>query len=97
MYARVMSAQVDPDQLDRLIKIVCESSLNDSRQHRGFRGAYGLVDRSNGHGMLITLWDTAEDLEDVEASGILGNALAGVMSCLDGPAIRETYEVAIES
>jgi quinol monooxygenase YgiN len=97
MYARVISAQVDPKQLERLVEIVRDDSLRGSREHRGFRGAYGLVDRSNGRGMLITLWETAEDLEDVEASGYLAHALSQVMGYLHGPAVRETYEVAFEA
>jgi heme-degrading monooxygenase HmoA len=97
MYARVLTAQVQPDQLDNLIKAIMNSGLADAEAYPGFRGTYGLVDRSTGRGMLITLWESARDLEEVEASGILARTLSEIIGCLEGPAVRETYEVAIES
>ena len=97
MFARVMSGQVHPDQLDHLLELVRNSSLGDPEQHPGFNGVYGLVDRSSRHGMLITLWESTGDLEHAEASGVLASVMTQVMRCLNGPAIRETYEVAIEA
>ena len=97
MFARVMSTQVHPERLDHMIEIIRNSSLGDSQQQSGFNGVYGLVDRSSGRGMIITLWESAEDLENAEASGVLSHALSQVLGCMRGPAICETFEVAVAS
>jgi hypothetical protein len=95
MYARVISAQVAPDRLDELNRILEDVVAPAARAQAGFEGALTLIDRSTGKGMMITLWSTAADLAAGEASGYLGRQLAVVAPWLLSAAIRETYEADI--
>jgi hypothetical protein len=96
MYARVMSAKVEPGQVEALLRALRESVVPCASEQRGYQGAFGLLDHSSSRGMLVTLWDSASDLEMTERGGCLGSQLAEVSAFLDGPAISETFEVVIE-
>lgn len=93
MYARVISAQVAPENLDDLLQVLQDVVAPAARAQAGFEGVLTLTDRATGKGMMITLWATAADLAAGEASGYLGRQLATVAPWLLGAAVRETYEV----
>lgn len=93
MHARVLSGNVILDALPALKRTLEESILPCAREQPGFRGAVGLVDHSTGRGMLIIWWESAEALTASECEGALSRHLATVSRYLDGPAVRETYEI----
>ncbi len=96
MHARVMSAKIKRDSIQRLERVMREVVLPAVAEQRGYRGGWGLVDSSTGNGLLVTFWETAKDLEETESSGFLTTQLTRVNKYLDGPAIRETFEVILE-
>jgi heme-degrading monooxygenase HmoA len=93
MHARMVTAQVKPGSLKEVEKLVHEVLLPAAAEQRGNRGGWGLVDPSTARGMVITFWETAQDLENTECNGFLLTQLARVSKYLDGPVVRETYEV----
>lgn len=93
MHARMTSGKVKPDSVERLEKVVREVVLPAAAAQHGYRGGWGLIDRSTCRGVLITFWETPRDLEETECSGFLASQLARVNKYLDGPAIRESFEV----
>ncbi len=95
MYARMISVTIQPGHEDDLVGIVTTAILPVTREQEGFVDAVGLVDRSTGRGMLITLWEDARCLESSEATGYLSAQLTRARPYLAGPEIRETFEVAI--
>jgi heme-degrading monooxygenase HmoA len=95
VYARVVSAQVAPDRMDELERVLREVVVPTAEAQRGFQEAMVLLDSATGKGMMITLWATAADLAAGEASGYLVRQLATVAPLLRGAAVRETYEVAV--
>src|SRR5262245_47595987 len=58
MYAQVVQGGTTLDQRDEMDRIVQEGLLPALRQEPGFVSATNLVDRVNGHGMMIMLWET---------------------------------------
>lgn len=96
MHARVMSAKIKPGCQEKLERLMRDVVLPASAEQRGYRGGWGLVDPSTGNGMVVTFWETARDLEETEFSGFLTSQLTKVSKYLDGPAIRETFEVILE-
>ncbi len=96
MHARVMSAKIKPGCLEELERLMRDVVLPASAEQHGYEGGWGLVDPSCRHGMLVTFWATARDLEATESGGFLTSQLARVSQYLDGPAVRETFDVILE-
>jgi hypothetical protein len=64
MYARVATFEGDPNEADRAIEFVREQQESDSPPP-GLENAKGmmmLIDRQNGRGLGITLYETEEDM-----------------------------------
>ena len=93
MFARVITAQAGAEGLDGAIRLAGQQ-LPGARQQPGFKGYYLLTDAEAGKLVIISLWDTREQMDAVTAgagpSGIRGQ---------HNPATRlttlhlETYEV----
>ncbi len=96
MHARVLSAKIKKGCLEQLEHEVRDVILPSVSQQHGYCGGWGLVDQSTGNGMLVTFWETAIDLEETECGGVLAAHLTRVNRFLDGPAVRETFEVMLE-
>ena len=93
MHARVLSGQVQIEAFEEFERVIEEAVLPCAREQQGFRGGRGAVDRVTGRGVLITYWASAEDLSATESDGYLNTQVARVVSYLDGPAVRESFEV----
>jgi len=59
VFARVVTAVLDPDKLDAAMR-VSRTQLPGARQQPGFSGFYLLADRESGRLMTISLWETQE-------------------------------------
>jgi heme-degrading monooxygenase HmoA len=66
MYARHVTVQGSPDRVDDAIRALKERVLPALRECEGFRGQLFLVDRANGKGIGISLWDTEENMNASE-------------------------------
>ena len=56
MHARVM--RVELGDADRGIAYVRDQIVPSARQQPGIVAAYWLVDRANGHGVAVTIWES---------------------------------------
>jgi heme-degrading monooxygenase HmoA len=93
MFARVIATQATPDQLDAAITLA-RDQLPAATGQPGFRGFYLLTDDETGKVMTISLWETREQLDTVEAQA------AGIRHeeapALGAPSLSvETYEVTL--
>lgn len=98
MHARLTSIQLQPGMTDRLADMFNESVLPASRTQAGFRGGMVLADPATGKTIVVSLWESRDDLEAGEASGYYVeqvSKLAGV-GLFAGPPVRETYEVKLQ-
>lgn len=68
MFARVQTFHQPAEKLDELTKVAREQ-LPSAHELSGFSGFYYLIDRDNGKALVISLWETEEDLRQVEANG----------------------------
>jgi heme-degrading monooxygenase HmoA len=66
MYARVIATQAAPGQLDGAVTLAREQ-LPAAAGQPGFSGFYLLTDAATGKVMTISLWQTREQLDAVEA------------------------------
>ena len=94
MYARVISSQLLSGKTDDAVSIWQEKVAGVLKQAKGFRGAYLVGDRGTGKGLTITMWETKEDADAMNA------ALPQTLALFDGlfaaqPSL-ETYEVLLQ-
>ena len=96
MFARVITAQASEDGFDDVIRLA-NQELPGARQRPGFAGYFLLTDDSTGNVIIISLWQTREDMNAVaqgSAAGIHDDAVpeTGLRSLR-----LETYEVAVQA
>ena len=96
MFARVITAQAGAEGFDGTVRLA-EQQLPGARQMPGFKGYYLLTDAETGKVVIISLWETREQMDAVTAgagpSGIREQhnpATAGLTA-----QHLETYEVAM--
>ena len=63
MYGRVTRFELPPDKIEERIQYSHRRGPV-LRAFAGFRHAYLLVDRENGQGLTLTLWDSEADMRD---------------------------------
>ena len=98
MFARVITAQAGAEGFDGTIRLA-EQQLPGARQLPGFAGYYLLTEAETGKVIIISLWETREQMDAVTAgSGASGireqnsSATAGLTA-----QHLETYEVAVHA
>ncbi len=97
MYARVSTAEVQPGRLDEVIDISRDSVLPAARQQRGFKSGLWLTDRDANKIMIVSLWESREDMEAGEQSGYYREQIGKFGGMLAGDVVREAYEVSIHT
>ena len=85
MFARVITAQAGAEGLDGAIRLA-EQQLPAARQMPGFKGYYLLTDAETGKLVIISLWETREQMP----AGVRDEGLP--VSWVTPPRL-ETYEV----
>jgi quinol monooxygenase YgiN len=66
MFARVITAQAGPEGFDGAVRLA-EQQLPGARQQPGFSGYYLLTDAETGKLIVISLWETREQMDAVTA------------------------------
>ena len=96
MYARVVPLQFRPGFLDSFLSVYQEHAVPDLLQRRGFGGALVLTDADTHAGMLLSLWDSQEDVRKSQSHSqrILSAILLPFLA--QAPTL-EAYEVCVES
>lgn len=94
MHARVTHISGSPDDVDAGIANFNENVVPFVRDEGG-KGALLLVDRANGNGIAVTLWDSEEAMQESEERANALRAEAGeVMGTSEAPTV-DRYEVAV--
>jgi heme-degrading monooxygenase HmoA len=87
MFARVITAEAGPQGFGSFIDLAREQ-LPGASQQPGFKGFYVLTNAETGKGMVISLWETREQMP----AGIRDEGLAATGLT---PPHLETYEVTV--
>ncbi len=97
MHARLITSQYQLDKLDEALQLYRETILPELRQLPGFKGVMGLVDRSKGKAIALTLWESEADaLASGEGSAYMQASLAKFASFFAAPPVIEMYEVGLQ-
>jgi heme-degrading monooxygenase HmoA len=94
MFARVITAQAGADGFGNAIRLAQEQ-LPGARQQPGFKGFYLLTDTGTGKIMTISLWETRDQMEAVEAQAASIRD-QGIPATGLTPPHLETYEVTMK-
>ena len=94
MYARVFTSHLVHGKADEAVAIWRDKVAPIAKQSKGFKGAYLVGNRETGIGLTITLWETIEDADAMNAS--LPQTQALFASLFAEPPTLETYEVFLQ-
>jgi hypothetical protein len=84
MFATVVQGGTTPPNRDEMNRAVTELLMPALENEPGFRGAVNLEDRSTGHGMMLTFWDTAEQALRPPSSPAFREALSAILRISTG-------------
>ena len=91
-----ITAEVQPNRVDEVVAISKDSVLPAAQQQQGFKGGLWLTNPDTNKVMVLTLWESREDLESGEASGYYREQIGKLGDLLAGDVVREAYEVSIQ-
>ena len=95
MFARVQTVQQPADKLDELTRLAREQ-LPAAQGLSGFSGFYYLVDRDNEKALVISFWETEEDLRQLEANNESMRERIKAEARLESP-LAEIFEVTLQA
>jgi heme-degrading monooxygenase HmoA len=96
MFARVITAQAGEDGFDDVIRLA-NQELPSAQQRPGFAGYFLLTDDSTGNVIIISLWQTREDMEAVARETAAGIHDDGLLETGLTSLRLETYDVALRA
>jgi heme-degrading monooxygenase HmoA len=103
MFARTLRIQTAADQIDAAAMLFEESVIPLCKSQKGFVGAEYLADvgaeyladRQTGASLLITIWNSEEDLLASERSRFFQEQVAKFIGYFTSPPVRESFEVVL--
>lgn len=66
MYARIATTDIKDGKANELVQTIQEKALPSYENMPGFAGSMVLIDEQNQKGVMLTLWNSKEDLEASE-------------------------------
>ena len=93
MYARITTAYLRKELIDKTIQIVQESISPAARKQEGFRSLLTLIDRESGKGMFISVWESKKNVEANEKNQYYQEQLLKLMVTFSADPIKEGFEV----
>lgn len=96
MHARVTQLEIDPVRIgvDEAVELFRRQVLGRLTAENGYRGVYVLAN-AEGQGVLISLWDTAEQAEAHGEQGLYADLLSEYVTLFRSPPGRSSYAVAL--
>jgi heme-degrading monooxygenase HmoA len=93
MFARLLRIQTHLDRIDEAAKLFEDQVVPSIKTIKGHIGAKFMADRKTGNCVIMTMWETEEDLLNTELSRLFQEQLVKFMQYFITPPIREVYEV----
>jgi heme-degrading monooxygenase HmoA len=94
MYARVQTVHLPAEKLEEMTAVAREQ-LPAARALPGFRGFYSLIDRDHAKALVISFWQTEEDLRRVDTDAVARERTAAEVGIDSRPS--EIFEVVIQA
>jgi heme-degrading monooxygenase HmoA len=97
MHGRIVSVQVEPEDLEKAVGIYCDSVIPAAQEQKGFHDALLLTDSATGRAVSITIWETEEDLLAGQASGYYQEQIAKFAELMIRTPDQEGFELVYTS
>jgi hypothetical protein len=94
MYARVTLVEIDTlrSSVEEALELYKENVMPVLREQEGFEGVV-LMATPEGKGMVVSLWETAEQARVSSEKGFYSQVLEQFVTLFSSPPGRESYEV----
>jgi heme-degrading monooxygenase HmoA len=96
MYARLLIIHTEIKRIDEAAMLFEESVIPLCKDKKGYKGGSFLADRKTGKCILITRWESEEQMLATEQSRFFQEQVVKFMSFFKSDPIREAYEVVIQ-
>lgn len=93
MFARMLRIQTHLDRIDAAAKLFEDQVVPSIKTIKGYIGANFMADRKTGNCVIVTMWETEEDLLKTEHSRLFQEQLVKFIQFFITPPTREVYEV----
>ncbi|MGH3090217.1 MAG: antibiotic biosynthesis monooxygenase family protein [Rubrobacteraceae bacterium] len=93
MYARMTTIRTQEGKVEEAIEIARDSIAPLAKEQPGFKSLLALTDSEDDEVVLISLWETEDDLQVSEDNGYYEDQIGKLSSVLHGRAVRENYTV----
>ena len=97
MHGRIVSVQVEPEDLGKAIEIYRDSVIPAAKEQRGFHDALLFTDSATGRAVSITIWETEGDLLAGQASGYYQEQIAKFAELMIRTPEQEGFELVYTS
>lgn len=93
MFARILKIQTHLERTDEAAKLFEENVIPTIKDTKGLVEARFMADRKTGNCILMTMWESEEDLLETERNRLFQEQLVKFMNFFITPPVREVYEV----
>ena len=97
MFARVTTVYIRKDLIDKAIKILETSIVPAAQKQEGFKSFSGYLDRESGKVIVVTSWESKEDIDANEENQYYQEQLMKLMVTFAADPIRESFEVVVQT
>ena len=97
MHGRIVSVQVEPEDLGKAVDIYRDSVIPAAKEQKGFHDALLFTDSATGRAVSITIWETEGDLLAGQASGYYQEQIAKFAELMIRTPEQEGFELVYTS
>ena len=97
MHGRIVSVQMEPEDLGKAVDIYRESVIPAAKEQKGFHDALLFTDSETGRAVSITIWETEEDLLAGQTSGFYQEQIAKFAELMTRTPNQEGFELVFTS
>lgn len=93
MFARMLRIQTHLDRIDEAARLFEEQVTPSIKDIKGYIGVNFMADRKTGNCIIMTIWESEEDLLETEHSRLFQEQLIKFIKFFITPPVREVYEI----
>lgn len=94
-YARIVKVSLTPELVSEAINYFRDTVTPALKEHAGFVYSRMLVEPSDNHCLMVSVWETEEARTGAETSGLLADVLKHLRDYFAGKPVVNYYEVSV--
>jgi heme-degrading monooxygenase HmoA len=93
MFVRILRIQTHLDRIDEAATLFKDKVIPTVKEIKGYKGSKYMADRKTGNCIIMTMWETEEDLLETEHSRLFQEQVVKFLQFFITPPIREIFEI----